>query len=295
MEIQILQEFASLVETCSFQETAERLHMSQSALTKHIHKLEKELDVSLFDRSTRSVQLNEYSRSLYPYAQQIIRLDEESREALKQITSQHQNVLRICFTPTAAHYGIVDVLSYFTKQHPQIELEISENTKSVELLEKKQCDFAFASENSAIDSRFRKTVFQKGRIVIIVPTDHPLSSREEVTLQEIASERIVEHVNSKGGLHLGTRQLMDLFEKNGITPKIASTASFTSTVIKFVEHGTGIAALPVNRIPQDAFGISVINLVPEVCSYIYLLYPANKQLTGAERTFRDFIQENAEE
>ena len=295
MDTEILREFVSLFETCSFQETADRLHVSQSALTKHIHKLEKELDVSLFDRSTRSVQLNEYSRALYPYAQEIIRQDDLSREALKQITAQHKNVLRVCFTPTAAHYGIVDVLSYFTKMYPQIGLEISENTKSVELLEKKECDFAFASENHAIDSRFKKTVFQKDRIGIIVPKDHPLAAKEEVTLKEIASERIIEHVNANGGLHVGTRQLMNLFEKNNIVPKIACTASFTSTVIKFAEHGTGIAALPLGRIPQDAYGVCVLDLVPEVYSYIYLLCPANKRLTEAEKTFRDFIAESAED
>ena len=51
MDIDTLREFTSLFETLSFQETADRLCVSQSALTKHIHKLEEELGVSLFDRS----------------------------------------------------------------------------------------------------------------------------------------------------------------------------------------------------------------------------------------------------
>lgn len=54
MDIGILQEFVSLVETCSFQETAFDMNISQSALTKHIHKLEEELNLSLFDRSSAS-------------------------------------------------------------------------------------------------------------------------------------------------------------------------------------------------------------------------------------------------
>ena len=66
MELKLLQEFVSLVETKSFQETSELMNISQSALTKHIHKLEDELGVSLFDRSTRSVELTEYSRAYYP-------------------------------------------------------------------------------------------------------------------------------------------------------------------------------------------------------------------------------------
>lgn len=68
MEISVLEEFVSLVETCSFQETAAIMNLSQSSLTKHIHKLEEELNLSLFDRSTRNVKLNEYSHAFSPYS-----------------------------------------------------------------------------------------------------------------------------------------------------------------------------------------------------------------------------------
>lgn len=62
MEISILVEFAKLVETCNFQETADQMNISQSALAKHIHKMEEELNVTLFDRSQRSIQLNEFGQ-----------------------------------------------------------------------------------------------------------------------------------------------------------------------------------------------------------------------------------------
>lgn len=293
MDSDILREFVSLVETCSFQETAERLHVSQSALTKHIHKLEKDLGVSLFDRSTRSVSLNEYSQALYPFAQQIVKLDEKSREELARLQDQQKNILRVYFTPTAAHYGIIDVLSYFMKLHPNIELKVTENTKVTEALENAQCDFAFAAENSSIDSKFRKTIYHKDHIAIIVPKNHPLAGQKSVTLNDIAKERFVLHVNSRGGLQLETRQIMELLEKNGIHPQIASTASFTSTVIKFVEHGNCIAVLPLNRIPADSYGIETLDLVPYVYSYIYMLSPANKRITGAAKIFTDFIRKNA--
>lgn len=72
MEISILEEFVSLVETNSFQETAFKLNISQSSLTKHIQKLESELGVSLFDRSVR---MNEYSKILYPYAKRMLEVN----------------------------------------------------------------------------------------------------------------------------------------------------------------------------------------------------------------------------
>lgn len=75
MEISILEEFVSLVETNSFQETAFKLNISQSSLTKHIQKLESELGVSLFDRSARMIRMNEYSNILYPYAKRMLEVN----------------------------------------------------------------------------------------------------------------------------------------------------------------------------------------------------------------------------
>lgn len=295
MDTDILREFVSLVDTCSFQETADRLHVSQSALTKHIHKLEENLGVSLFDRSTRSVLLNDYSKALYPYAQQIIKLNDDMLGVVAEMQTREKNTLRIYFTPAATHYGIIDVLSYFNKQHPEIELKISEEVKVIEALDDGQCEFGFATENDSINSKLNKIIYQKDHLVIIVPKNHPLADREEVALDDIARERFVLHVNSRGGLHLETRQLMSLFEKRGIHPEIASKVSFTSTVIKFVEHGDCIAVLPYNRVPADAYGIKILDFVPHVDSCVYMLYSGNKRLTGAAALFLDFIAENAEE
>ncbi len=72
MDIDTLREFANLYETLRFQETADRLCVSQSALIKHIHKLGEELGISLFDRSTRSVRPNVFSETFSPYAEQIV-------------------------------------------------------------------------------------------------------------------------------------------------------------------------------------------------------------------------------
>ena len=97
MEIDVLKEYISLYKTCSFQETAEELHISQSSLTKHIHKLEEDLGYQLFNRSTRSVSYNEYSEKYYEYATKIVQLDAESRTALERIGATKNNLLRIYF------------------------------------------------------------------------------------------------------------------------------------------------------------------------------------------------------
>ena len=295
MDIAILREFVSLYETCSFQETADQLSLSQSALTKHIHKLESELRVSLFDRSTRSVRRNEYGKAFYPYAKQIVQLEDRVFDALEEVSARRDNVVRISFTPATSHYGLIDVLSYFIRMHPDIDLQFNEEARVVEVLESGQCDFAFATENDSLDDRFNKIVYEKDHLVIVVPKEHPLAGRESVTFEDIRFEPFVIHTNTKGEPHREDQLIQEMFRKNGVKQNIAARASFTSTVIKIVEHKGCIAALPLNRIPEDATAVCTVDFLPRVETTMYMLYMKNRKIGGAAAIFLQAMMENAED
>lgn len=292
MDISTLQEFVSLVETCSFQETAEQMNVSQSALTKHIHKLEEELDVSLFDRSTRSVSLNEFSNAFYPYAKQIVQLHKDACALLNGIQHKGKNTIRVAFTPALSHYGLVEMLSSFAKQHPEYPMKITESCKVVEMLNAQKCDFAFASDNDTIDNHMNQMVYQTDHLVVILPDSHPLAKKKKVSLEEISHERFILHQNSTGGLHLETRQFMDLCKQKGIELTITASISFTSTIIKMVNQGQGIAVLLRRRVPADASDVAILELTPPIQSYIYALYPNKKRLSPAVNTFLRYVIEH---
>ena len=295
MDTTILREFVSLHETLSFAETADALCISQSSLTKHIHKLEEDLGVQLFDRSTRSVTRTEFGTAFYPYAKQIVSLEDEGRGALRQLEDWGRNTLRITFTPAVAHYGIVDTLSYFGKQHPEIDLQISEEVRVSEDLGGRSVDFAFATDNESFGTELKKVIYETDHLAVILPERHPLAERESVTFEDIAEESFVLHQNSRGGLHEESKQLLALFSAHGRSPRVTSRVSFTSTILKFVEHGDCISVLPANRIPQDAYGIRAVDLTPPIKTHIYLLYPGRSALGAAARIFLSFILENTGE
>lgn len=294
MDTDILREFVSLYETCSFQDTADALSISQSALTKHIHKLEAELNVSLFDRSTRSVKRNEYGKEFYPYARQIVHLADQGQSVMQEVSARKDNVVRISFTPATSHYGLLDVLSYFIKRNPGISLEFNEEARVVEVLESGTCDFAFAIDNESLDERFEKIIFEKDHLVIVTPKNHPLAGKTAVSIEDIRNEQFVIHTNSAGTPHQEDRLISDLFRQNGFQQNIAARASFTSTVIKIVELKGCIAVLPLNRIPEDAGGICTVDFLPKVETILYMVYPKNRKIRGAAKVFLDFIQENEE-
>ena len=175
MEISVLQEFVSLVETCSFQETAAIMNVSQSALTKHIHKLEEELNLSLFDRSTRNVKLNDFSKDFYPYAKHIIQLHQEALSSLNELKNQNKRQITIVYTPVLGQYGLVETISDFTKKYPEHNLSTIESYQPLSLLSQRKSDFAFVSENDAQDESFNKLIYKTDHLAVVLPDSHPLA------------------------------------------------------------------------------------------------------------------------
>lgn len=295
MELQLLQEFASLVETKSFQETAEQMNISQSALTKHIHRLEEELGVLLFDRSTRSVELNEFSRAYYPFAKQIAQLDVQSRASIASLLSKRENTLRVALTPAISHYGGVEALSLFARQHPQYQLEITEQPHVMELLTEQKCDFVFAMENDDMDGRMARLLYRVDKLTVVFPASHPLAAQREVTVGQIAQERFILHRNSGGEMHLGTRKFLRLCKQAGITPQVAANIVSIPTILEMVSQEQGIAVLHRDQVPSEAEGIFCVDLTPPVQSHIYALYLENKRMREICRAFRQYLTDSIHE
>lgn len=82
MDSQYYQEFLTLVETKNFWEASERLFIGESSLSKHISRMEMELGVKLFDRSSRRVELTKYGKLFIPFAEQIVRAQASYKEAI---------------------------------------------------------------------------------------------------------------------------------------------------------------------------------------------------------------------
>lgn len=273
MEISILEEFVSLVETSSFQDTAFNMNVSQSALTKHIQKLEAELGTSLFDRSARSIKVNEYGRTLYPYAKQMIETSQEALAALEDLSEDNQNSFAIAYAPVLGQYGLIDLITEFSKTHPDRDMRTYETYQPLNLLKTKKCDFAFLGEGEASDHNFNQLIYKTDHLAVVLPKEHKLADRESVTLEDLANEKFILHASATSIPHEETQKFNELCEKKRFHPHIVAESQFTSTMIRYVRGGSGIAVLNRLHIPTEALeNCAVVDISPTIRSYIYLLY-----------------------
>ena len=281
MEINVLEEFVSLVETCSFQETAAIMNVSQSSLTKHIHKLEEELNLTLFDRSSRSVKVNEYSKAFYPYAKQIVSLSQDALGSLSDLQQRDRHQIIIAYTPVLGQYGLVKTLADFGSKYPQHTIQTIETYQPMSLLRPKKCDFVFLAENEPDLDDFNKMIYRTDHLAAVLPDSHPLADRDSVTIEQLQNERFILHSSNSPAMHEETQKFLDLCASRHIEPTIVAESQFTATMVRYVSAGRGIAVLNRLHIPNEATNIRIVDITPTVRSYIYLVYPRRITSTSA--------------
>lgn len=294
MDIKVLEEFVTICETLSFQETAYRLNISQSALTKHIHKMEEELGVSLFDRSTRSVSQNEFGQLYYPYAEQIVRTAKEGAATMNRLSLSDESNLQLAFTSTCSQYGIIEMISEFSKEHPQYNLKITESFLVCDMILGNQCDFAFANDAIHFDERIDRLVYKVDQLALYVPAGDPLAAETEIPIAALDGKKMIAHSRSSGAFHLDTLNFQASCRNAGFEPDFAASMSYTSTIMKMIKEKQGIAALYQGQIPADQLDpeIKAIRLIPKIESEVYLLYNRRHKHTEARKAFMNFLLHN---
>jgi DNA-binding transcriptional LysR family regulator len=104
--------------------SSEILHLSQPAVSQHIHALEEELGVRLFDRTGNRVRLTDAGKLLLEYARKGAQLAQKTRESIAEISGDLRGELRIGASTTVAQYVLPTMLGTFQKRHPNIRLSV---------------------------------------------------------------------------------------------------------------------------------------------------------------------------
>ena len=235
-----LKVFRAVAEQESFRKAAERLNLSQPAVSQNIHALEEELGVTLFDRSGNRVRLTPAGMVLVKYARRSAQAAREALDALARIAGEPRGELRLGASTTVAQYILPRMLGAFQKQYPQISLSVtSGNTEHVvELLLQGEIAMGII-EGPASSRELRKRRFLEDRMVLIVPRDHPWARLREIPIDSLkdvpllmrepgsGSRRVVELALKRAGLKLGAL-------------KVAMDLDSTEAIVSGVEAGLGV-------------------------------------------------------
>lgn len=232
--------FISVVETDTFLIAAEKLHISQSNLSKQIRKLESELNIKLLDRSKRSASLTEAGVAFYQEALQLSGQYHQTLKKMQQYRETIANEIRIGTLPILAQYHLTSLIKNFSFQHPEIHLSISE-VEEQELTDslENNFDLIIARRNMFDSHSYIFHTLASDRLCVVLPSSHPLALKKSISIHEICNEKFLLMKPYTSIYRLCT----ELFTDAGITPNIIRTSRMES-IISAVSVKEGIGLLP---------------------------------------------------
>ncbi|WUJ56481.1 LysR family transcriptional regulator [Kribbella sp. NBC_00382] len=246
MELRHVEYFVAVAEELSFTRAAARLSMAQSPISQQILKLERELGVALFERSTRSVQLTPAGCLFYEEAVALLAAANRMADNARLAGQGRLGRLSLAFTGSATYDLMPQLVSAYAQRYPGVLLEVRsemltpaqvaallDGTVSVGLLRP-----PVTAEGLVVE------VLRDEPLVVLLPISHPLASRVNLNLADLAGESFISYPSSPPSSVFRTVQAA--CRQAGFTPKVRQEAAETSSLVALVAAGLGIALAPAS-------------------------------------------------
>jgi DNA-binding transcriptional LysR family regulator len=249
MEIRQLRAFTAIAEMGTFTAGAQRVHITQAAVSMQIRQLEIELGAPLFVRAPRRVFLTEAGEALLERAHRILREHDAAVAEIAELAGAERGRLRVgSASAMVSADPLPQILRELREQHPHAEVSIASGTSEalVRQILAGELDMAFVS--LPVEARGIQTeVLGRDELVAIASPRHRLAKQRVVSVFTLAGEKLI--MGERGG---NTRRLIDgLFEEAGVRPDVAMELSRLAAIKRMVEEGMGVGIVPSNSAREE--------------------------------------------
>lgn len=239
MELRALEAFVALTETLNFRRAAERLHVTQPALSLRLKRLEDELGFRLLDRTRASVAVSEAGRAFLPHAARVLGEAAAARETARRIGGGEVGRLRIGYTPVSFFGPSPGIVRRFAEWHPDVELDLVEllSDEVEEALLAHAVDVGFL--HPPLTARgLALTPLPEERYVVALPSGDPLAATRELRLGDLAGRPLVLTSRAVGPTVFAS--ILALCREAGFEPRIRQEVPTSIAVLDLVAAGHGI-------------------------------------------------------
>lgn len=283
MELHQLEYVLAVAKYNSFTRAAEEIRTSQSSLSQQIGKLETELGVTLFIRTTRSVELTPLGAEFINHAQNVVSRVGEARQNFLDYVSLKKGSLSLGTIPIFGHYNLPNLITSFQKNFPGISLKITEemDEELLEMLQFSKIDAAFVQRANP-NPHFRYYPLVVDRMVVVTSPRHPLANRKSIHLSELKNEDFIVPRSTSGHYY----DFHNACVAVGFTPKVILNCSVVKTMLGFVREDLGITVLSSHVAASDQDpGVRIITLTPTIDRKVVLAVKNSADLSPALKGF----------
>jgi DNA-binding transcriptional LysR family regulator len=238
MNLNHLAVFHAVAQTGSMTLGAERLDVSQPAVSKQVKELESDLRLRLFDRIGRRVRLSQAGEILADYARRLFALADEAERAMAEVRTVGRGRLAIGASTTIGSYLLPGVLAEFWRRHPGVEVLVRiENTEQVHRrLAGHELDLGL-TEGLVEQNELEANVFRQDELVLIAAPGHQLAGQPRVPLSALREEPFILREPGSGTRAVEERALARL----KLPVRVVMALGSTEAIKRVVTEGVGLA------------------------------------------------------
>jgi DNA-binding transcriptional LysR family regulator len=255
MELTHLRYFIAVAEELHFGRAAEKMHIAQPPLSQQIKRLEDELDVKLFNRSSRRVELTEAGRIFLPEARAIIQRADEACSTLYKLAKGKSGYFAVAFSEPAINTFLPGAIKEFMEKYPDVQLSLNELgiLEQFHALDEKRIHLSFMRPFGHDTEAYSKRLIMSERYLTALPAGHKLCSEAFITLDMLKDEPLILFPRSKHP-HLRSR-FDECFHDCGFEPMVIEEMSSKHTTLSFVAAGVALTLVPESSMVYSLPGV----------------------------------------
>jgi len=289
MELRQLKYFIEVAKVEHFSMAAETLHVAQSALSRQIGLLEKELGVELFAREGRNVKLTLIGKLFADQALIALKAIDNATQLIEEYLDPEHGTIRIGFPSSIASSTLPTIIAPFKKDHPEVRFHLRQGSYKflTEGIKNREIDLAFIGPVPQSDPDLHADILFTESFVALVPKTHPLAEKGSISLTQLWEDTFVLFPE---GFVL-RKIVVDACHQAGFRPFVPFEGEDLDAIKGLVSAGIGVTLLPdttlIDNMPSGTVTLKINT--PEVIRTVGVIIPKNRELSPSEKLFYEFV------
>jgi len=289
MDTHNIKAFLLVAETGSFSQAAEKLHLTQPAVSKRVAALENQLDSILFDRIGKTISLTEAGTALLPHAESINQRIADAELSIRELSGVIAGKLSLATSHHIGLHKLPGVLRRFTETYPQVQLDIEfmDSEKAYEQIMRGKVELAVVTLAPVIDDCLQAASIWPDPLHIAISENHPLAKSSSIELIQLSEyPAILPDLNTYTG-----RIVKTLFQQQELSLDVSMSTNYLETIKMMVTIGLGWSILPASILTPPLLSIPLQEVQLE--RQLGYVYHRSRSLSNAAKAFITQLEESS--
>jgi DNA-binding transcriptional LysR family regulator len=280
--------FVEVAKHLNITKAAQRLFLTQPAVSMQIKQLESQVDIALLNHVGKKITITQAGEEFLKYCIRIKNELVDAKELMQEFKGVKRGTLNISIASTLSHFT-VQTIKKFLKKHPdiQIKLEVSNRDTVLENLKNSSTDIVLMGK-PPLNQDLESSVIKENPLIVIAHPDHKFANEKQISLKKLCQETFI--IREKGS---GTRlALQTLLDVNNLTLSDYMTINNNESIKLCVEARLGLGIVSIHTVRDNLKNGSLIQLDVNQFPIIKRWYIVNRKsyhLPAVARVFRDFV------